>query len=1368
MICLIGLLGLAVLNPEKLNAQCVPTVGVTGATGDYINNFSFGTLSNLGSGDDPNDYTLFPNTGSYVQGLPYTFTIQTGSPTWPQSVGVWIDLNGNTLFTDPGEFVYVSGALVTSATTLTASYTIPILTPPGVKRMRVCSKYNTTLASTESCGITTFGEYEDYNITILANTPCAGTPVAGTSGTTAVNPVCPGTNVCFTLTGSSLTGGLAYQWLQGVNCAPPWTPISGITNPSALTPNLCVQTVGGTTIGYRCRVTCTNSGLSDTSTSTCVVTQSWSCTSPCYQASSATNAADQDIFNVTYGSLNNTTNCATPLVGSQGPGIGTGSMYADFSVGVAAPAIYKGLSTPFSVNVGSCGGNVNSSVKIFIDFNHNSVFTDPGETVYDTVNVAVPVILNGNITVPASALIGCTKMRVVMMSTWIGTVNPTGTYGYGETEDYSINIIQPSPHDPAITAINVPPGTCFTNNETVTATLANYGSSTINLATNPVTVSLNVNSPIGLLTYSAIANTGILNPYGVNNVTLTFTGVNLYPGGAYSINTSLTISGLINGNTINDSLNIPVSRLNYRPTGGPNYNLCQGNIIPFGQGLSVSGCATPIQDSVDIIFTLAPGQPPICTSSIANPTGACEFATAVLPMLPAGSTINSPATLTVTNLASAYLGCIICTWPVEKRFSLFQGTAPPTTPGSTFWPGAVGNTATTGANAQGYTYTNLIDSTVMGTIYSVIGGGGTLKMGSWNTYNTTASTHVINYNGNPTIAKIRLRYTYVPASFEWYKDSVGGPVLYTYSPFNPIGVPGSGISNSNTPGTYPFYAACAGSSACRVPVNLVINPVPSVFQDTLSACEFAVGSNNAVFDLTTLDGPVSAFAPGTSVSYFGDQALFLPVPNPTMDTSSTNFVYSKVTINATGCYSSDSVYLDVNSVPQFTSSPLLGNACAPSSIDVASLINPFTTTAGADTLYYDDATYTTLHPNPHAIFTPDTVYMVLATNTVPVCSDTAMAIINITPASNFIAYQDTLGNYSNCGVVGCGNILLTDGNTETLYTTTDCRKIATVTDALDGVNLGSVNICEDIDCSVQTHNGQPYVNRHYQITPTTNDSALVCLYFLDQDFADYNATAFTLSPPWPLMNPGSNLCISKVDNGDINTPGHTAVSIPNSAITTAYDPITTVWTICFPVSGFSTFYCHTCNPLNIALPVELLHFGARKAGSSSLVEWTTIHETNNAYFVVERSTDARSFTAISGKIPTQAMNGNSQVALNYQFNDLKPENGYNYYRLRQSDIDGNISYSQVADVFFGVGSSISMYPNPTHSELNISVSGSNKSLARIRLNDATGRLVRTIEWELTEGNNLTQIDLSDLSDGVYLIRIEDNKGLNFTGTINKN
>ena len=375
-----------------------------------------------------------------------------------------------------------------------------------------------------------------------------------------------------------------------------------------------------------------------------------------------------------------------------------------------------------------------------------------------------------------------------------------------------------------------------------------------------------------------------------------------------------------------------------------------------------------------------------------------------------------------------------------------------------------------------------------------------------------------------------------------------------------------------------------------------------------------------------------------------------------------------------------------------------------------------------------------------------------------------MAYIDVLAATNNIANQDP-GNFSVCGAVGCGTIALANGNTETLYTTTDCRRIATVTDnPTDLINLGNVSICEDIDCSIGNVNGQPYVNRHYEITPTTNGKAQVCLYYLQQDFDDYNSAAF---PAWPFMDPTVNLCINQVDNGDINTPGHTAISIPNSVITSTYDPVTTVWTVCFPVDSFSYFYCATCNPLNIPLPVSLLSFEGKRVNGSSALNWITSSEQNNSHFIVERSKDGKTFNAISDKIKSKGMNGNSNMQLSYDYTDASPMNAHNYYRLQQVDIDGHMSYSGTLDIYFGNETLVTMYPNPVNTELTVDVNTPDATRAQVKIMDATGRVVRTVELTLQAGGNSTKIDMQSLTDGLYLVRISNQKEINYTQTIRK-
>ncbi|MBK7762069.1 MAG: T9SS type A sorting domain-containing protein [Bacteroidetes bacterium] len=950
------------------------------------------------------------------------------------------------------------------------------------------------------------------------------------------------------------------------------------------------------------------------------------------------------------------------------------------------------------------------------------------------------------------------------------TFNNTGAFL--NVMGISINT-PPAPYDPAVTAITSPAGNCFTATQTITANVCNFGSATINLGANPIAVTLKVIGPLGTNFYSTTLNSGLLTPAGSACQTAVFSGVNMYAGGTYLLNTSLVISGLPNAYLSNDSLSSPITKINFRPTAGPTYQLCQYCSIPFGQGLTVGGCATPINDSVTIQFTITgPCVDNVGSTAVGTSVGppsncadqyACNFANGILPILPAGASFITPSVLTVTHLST-----IPGSFANEVRMNIF-GSAP--IGAGLYAPGLAGST---GTGSTDFTYSRTITGTTIGNIYSGISAGGTVNLGYWESFNDNFATSDIGINGggNPTMATLKIYYQYVPASFSWFNVPSGGSNLYNFSPFDPISTPGSGLSNSNTVGTSTFYAACSGSPDCRIPVNLQINPTPLAFQDTLVFCEYAVGANSAIFDLTTMNGPVSAFDPLASVSYFNDEALFSPVPIPNNDTSSTNFVYVKVAY-ANGCFSKDSLLLNVNSLPEFPNNILTGFACIPSYIDVASLINPFSTVPpGTDTLYYNDATYTTMHPNPHMITNADTVYVVFATNSIPVCSDTATAYVDVAPLSNFISGQNTTTNISMPGYLGCNTVSLTDGQSDTIRSTMDCKRVAAVTDILNGTSLGTTTVCEDISSFTPYHNGQPYANRSYEINVANSDTAIVCLYYLDEDIQQYNTDAILSG--WPLLPSAAtfplyvnNIAITKVHNGDLFTPGHIASSIPSSSISASYDATTTVWTICFPVSGFSHFYLHSRNPFNIPLPVSMLNFTGKRIQNQSLLEWQTSHETNNHFFIVERSKDAIHFETISEKIFSKSHQGNSASPLDYQFIDQQPFSQTNYYRLQQHDIDGQITYSKMVQVYFDEMNRVQLYPNPVMDNLQLSIFSNTHSIAKIRIAEASGKLIKTIDFNVSEGVNSLQINLQDLASGVYLVTIFQAEEPIYKGTIRK-
>ena len=186
-------------------SYCTPTLGFTGATGDYIESFTFNTISNLYSGDNLSDYATYPQTTTVIPGNTYPLTATPGAA-WGQGIGVWMDFNHNGSFADAGEFVFSSAS---GTATVSGNVTIPSGATPGLTAIRVCAKYGATPASTESCGHTGFGEYEDYTMTIVdLNSFNYSWTGSGLSSTTTYNPTAtPSATGTYTVTVADGTTG---------------------------------------------------------------------------------------------------------------------------------------------------------------------------------------------------------------------------------------------------------------------------------------------------------------------------------------------------------------------------------------------------------------------------------------------------------------------------------------------------------------------------------------------------------------------------------------------------------------------------------------------------------------------------------------------------------------------------------------------------------------------------------------------------------------------------------------------------------------------------------------------------------------------------------------------------------------------------------------------------------------------------------------------------------------------------------------------------------------------------------------------------------------------------------------------------------
>ena len=289
-----------------------------------------------------------------------------------------------------------------------------------------------------------------YSCTITDNcgTTCASSLVVSTTALPNITtqPVAATILAGNTATYSVVASGTpTYQWQYATSTSGPWanvinnTPVNVSYN-NATSATLSVITGGSTSTGsshyYRCIVT--SGGCASTSNSAQL-------TITTYCTSSATSTSDMDIDNVTFGTINNTGSCGS-LTGSQGTATGTAYMYSNWRGStVPVPSCMQGSTYPISVSIPTCGTAYGHAVYVFIDFNQDGDFVDAGEstTIFAYANPGAHVI-NSNITIPITATIGNTVMRVLCVESSSFSA-PCGTYTWGETEDYTINIVSSTP-----------------------------------------------------------------------------------------------------------------------------------------------------------------------------------------------------------------------------------------------------------------------------------------------------------------------------------------------------------------------------------------------------------------------------------------------------------------------------------------------------------------------------------------------------------------------------------------------------------------------------------------------------------------------------------------------------------------------------------------------------------------------------------------------------------------------------------------------------------------------------------------------------------------------------------------------------------
>jgi hypothetical protein len=167
------------------------------------------------------------------------------------------------------------------------------------------------------------------------------------------------------------------------------------------------------------------------------------------------------------------------------------------------------------------------------------------------------------------------------------------------------------------------------------------------------------------------------------------------------------------------------------------------------------------------------------------------------------------------------------------------------------------------------------------------------------------------------------------------------------------------------------------------------------------------------------------------------------------------------------------------------------------------------------------------------------------------------------------------------------------------------------------------------------------------------------------------------------------------------------------------------------------------------LPVELLNFTAQGTANGTKLFWATATEINNHYFQIEKSEDAVFFHEI-GRVDGA---GNSNMQMDYNYTDTENLNKKVYYRLRQVDFDGSVSYSQVITVDQASASASIDYVFVDDAALNMIVN-TVSTQSTLRVMNMAGQVVREITLNGSMNHQL-RLSKSSLPKGLYLITLED-------------
>jgi hypothetical protein len=328
------------------------------------------------------------------------------------------------------------------------------------------------------------------------------------------------------------------------------------------------------------------------------------------------------------------------------------------------------------------------------------------------------------------------------------------------------------------------------------------------------------------------------------------------------------------------------------------------------------------------------------------------------------------------------------------------------------------------------------------------------------------------------------------------------------------------------------------------------------------------------------------------------------------------------------------------------------------------------------------------------------------------------------------------------------------------------RYIASVT--AGPANLGSTTATTYLDIAnqhVPACNDATYqtavMQRHWVITPTINGTATVRLPYTSTELTSLSTESSISTSPDDLVTGQSSVVLSKYSGGtfpaavnvDANPNNNCSVggTTIHSNSGTGSNPVPGIGSLYsdFGIPGFSEFWLHGMDHVS-PLPIVLASFNGNCENNGVHINWETASEQNSDYFTLERSRDGYEWIMVS------TVSGAGTTGSTNTYEVIDNTAGEIYYRLKQTDFDGNSEY--FGPIYVACSSTkneLTVFPNPSNGTFNVTVNSLDKlGEATMLVCDVSGKVIASRKVDILSGINIFHFEENGLMRGTYIVFIE--------------